>query len=79
MNLGKYLSSMIKPELDELKNVCNFTEDEERVFDELSKGRSRIQIAEKLSVSCTTVSNRAKTIQNKVSKAEKEGFCEKLE
>lgn len=30
MNLGKYLSSMIKPELEELKEVCNFTDDEKR-------------------------------------------------
>lgn len=76
MNLGKMLSSMIKPELDELREICNFTEEEQMVFNELSKGKSRVQIAEKLSVSCNTVSNRAKSILNKISKV-KEGLCGK--
>lgn len=71
MNLGKYLSSMIKPELEELKEICHFTDEEETVFDELSKGRSRIYVAEKYAWSCSTVSNRIKSIQNKISKAEK--------
>lgn len=70
MNLGKYLSSMIKPELDELKEICNFTEEEEVVFDELSKGRSRVYIASKHAISCSTVSNRIRSIQEKISKKE---------
>lgn len=72
MNLGKYLSSMIKPELDDLRQICNFTDEEEKVFNELSKGRSRIYVAEKYSLSCSTVSNRIKSIQNKIAKVEKE-------
>lgn len=68
MNLGKYLSSMIKPELDDLKKICNFTEEEEIVFNELSKGKSRVYIAEKYSLSCSTVSNRIKSIHNKILK-----------
>ena len=28
MRLGKYLSSLTKPELEELKNICNFTDEE---------------------------------------------------
>lgn len=74
MNLGKMLSSMIKPELEELKEICNFTDEEEKVFDELSKGKSRIYVAEKYSLSCSTVSNRIKSMQNKIAKAEKEGL-----
>lgn len=70
MNLGKYLSSMIKPELEELKEICNFTYEEEKVFEELSKGRSRVYIAVEYSISCSTVSNRIKSIQEKISKAE---------
>lgn len=77
MNLGKYLSSMIKPELDELRQICNFTDEEEKVFNELSKGRSRIYVAEKYALSCSTVSNRIKSIQNKIFKAEKERLHEK--
>lgn len=75
MNLGKYLSSMIKPELEELKEICNFTNEEEAVFDELSRGKSRIYVAEKYSLSCSTVSNRIKSIQTKIAKAE-EGLRE---
>lgn len=74
MNLGKMLSSMIKPELDELKEICNFTDEEEKVFDELSRGRSRIYVAEKYALSCSTVANRIRSIQNKILKAEKGGF-----
>lgn len=74
MNLGKMLSSMIKPELDDLRQICNFTDDEKAVFEELSRGRSRVYIAEKYSLSCSTVSNRIRNIQNKISKAEKEGL-----
>ena len=69
MNLGMYLSSMIKPELEELKKICNFTEEEEIVFDELSKGRSRLNIAEKHSLACSTVSKRIKSICDKIEKA----------
>lgn len=74
MNLGKQLSSMIKPELEKLKGICNFTDEEEIIFNELSKGKSKVQIAEKLSVSCSTISNRIKAIRVKISKAEKEGL-----
>lgn len=70
MNLGMLLSSKIKPELDELREICNFTDEEEIVFTELSKRRSKVYIAEKLSISCSTVSNRIKAIQIKVNKAE---------
>lgn len=69
MKLGKYLSEMIKPELEELKEICNFTEDEKNVFEELSKGRSRVYISEKYALSCSTVSNRIKNIQMKINKA----------
>lgn len=69
MNLVNFLSKMIKPELEELKRICNFTEEEELIFDELSKKRSRIYIADKYSLSCSTVSNRIKSIQEKIHKA----------
>lgn len=69
MSLGKYLSSLTKPELEKLKEICNFTDDEEAIFNELSKGRSRVFIAEKCAVSCSTVSNRIKCIQIKVFRA----------
>lgn len=69
--LGKYLSSLTKPELEELKELLNLTDDEEIVFNELSKGRSRVSVADKCMVSCSTVSNRIKGIQNKISRVRK--------
>lgn len=66
--LGKYLSSLTKPELEELKELLNLTDDEEIVFNELSKGRSRISVSDKCMVSCATVSNRIRCIQNKISR-----------
>lgn len=68
MNLGKYLSSMIKPELEELKEICNFTDDEKEVFDKLAKGQSVQEIALKSAVARSTVSNRIKSIQTKIKK-----------
>ena len=37
MRLGKYLSSLTKPELEELKEQLNLSDDELLVFDNLSK------------------------------------------
>ena len=45
MRLGKYLSSLTKPELESLKEQLNLTDDEELVFFHLSKGRSKEKIA----------------------------------
>jgi DNA-binding NarL/FixJ family response regulator len=68
MRLGKYLSSLTKPELEELKGLLNLTDDEEMVFIELSKGRSVIYIAEKCMVCTSTVDNRTKAIKYKMNK-----------
>lgn len=69
--LGKYLSSLTKPELEELKELLNLTDDEETVFNELSKGRSRVSVSDKCMVSCSTVSNRIRGIQSKISRVRK--------
>lgn len=66
--LGKYLSSLTKPELDKIKEELNLTDDEEIIFNELSKGRSRTKVAEICSVSTATVSNRIKDIKRKLNK-----------
>ena len=68
MRLGKYLSSLTKPELEELKENLNLTEDEMEVFIGLSKGRSKIRIADDCLVSVGTVSNRILSIRNKMSR-----------
>ena len=41
MRLGKYLSSLTKPELEELKEQLNLSDDELKVFNNLSKNRSK--------------------------------------
>ena len=38
MKLRSYLSSLTKPELEELKEQLNLAEDEELIFDNISKG-----------------------------------------
>lgn len=72
MRLGKYLSSLTKPELDFLKEQLNLTDDEEPVFLGLSKGRSKTRIAGDNMISISTVSNRIKAINIKITKISKE-------
>lgn len=68
MALGKYLSSLTKPELEELKELLNLTDEEREVFDKLSKGKSKISIADDCLVSVGTVANRISAIQSKVNR-----------
>lgn len=68
MRLGKYLSSLTKPELEELKEQLNLTDDEEMVFLQLSKGRSKTMVADNCGVSSPTIDNRIKCINNKIRK-----------
>ena len=71
MRLGKILSSLTKPELEELKENLNLTDDEIGVFQGLAKGRSKLKIAEDCLVSVSTVSNRIKAIQTKYDRLKK--------
>lgn len=66
--LGKYLSSLTKPELEELKEQLNLTDDEEMVFCQLSKGRSNVLTADNCRVSLSFVDSRIKSISAKVNK-----------
>lgn len=66
MRLGQYLSSLTKPELEEIKELLNLTDDEEQVFYHLSKGRSKIFIADKCMISTGTVDNKIKHIKAKI-------------
>ena len=68
MRLGKYLSSLNKPELEELKEQLNLTDDEEMVFCQLSKGRSNVTVADNCRVSSSFVDNRIKSISAKVNR-----------
>jgi DNA-binding NarL/FixJ family response regulator len=68
MGLGTKLSRLTKPELEELEKYLNLTDDEEMVFRELAKGKSRTAIADKCLVSASTISNRIKNIETKMSR-----------
>lgn len=62
MNLSKYKVS----ELEERRKEYIFTEDEEMVYGMLLKGKSRIQIADKMNVSVPTVDRRIRNIRAKL-------------
>lgn len=68
LRLGKYLSSLTKPELEELKEQLNLTDDEEMVFCQLSKGRSNVTVADNCRVSSSFVDSRIKSISLKVNR-----------
>lgn len=68
MRLGKYLSSLTKPELEELKEQLNLSDNELVVFDNLSKDRSKVTIADKCLVSVSTIDNRIKSINSKLNR-----------
>ena len=66
MRLGKYLSSLNKPELEELIAICNFTEEENVVVECLIKNRSYEEIAAVIKCSTATVGRRIAAIKYKV-------------
>lgn len=60
------LSKLTKPELEEILENANLTEDEEYVFKMLSKGKSLEQIAFEHAISTATVSRRIECIKKKI-------------
>lgn len=66
MRLGKYLSSLTKPEVERLRDELNLTEEEERIYNLLKKNKSIIEISDKLLLSESTLKRRIKDIQRKV-------------
>lgn len=71
--LGKYLSSLTKPELEELKDQLNLTDDEEMVFVQLSRGRSNILVADNCRISIRTVDSKIKSINIKLGRLRNSG------
>ena len=68
MRLGKYLSSLTKPELELIVKIANFTDDEQKIFELLAKDRSITQMATSLCVCERTINRRIKNIESKISK-----------
>ena len=68
MRLGKYLSSLTKPELEELEKFLNLTDDECIIFHLLSKNKSIIEISDKVGMSRRTTDRRINDVKRKVEK-----------
>lgn len=68
MRLGTYLSSLTKPELVELEEQLNLTDDEKIIFYAISKGKSREELSYLLVLSTRAIDRRIKCIKNKILK-----------
>lgn len=68
MRLGKYLSSMTKPELEEIRENCNLSYEDSIIFTMLSQNCSLTEISMKNQISLSTLKRRTKTIKEKVGK-----------
>ena len=68
MRLGKYLSSLTKPELEKLKELLNLTEDELEAFSMLAKGKTLVEVSMENRISVSTLKRRIEAIKRKVEK-----------
>ena len=75
MRLGKYLSGLTKPELEEIKDYCNFTDDEIQIFDMLSKKKSITEISFVVLMTERTISRRIQDISAKIER--RNTYCKK--
>ena len=64
------LSKLTKPELEEILENANLTEDEQIVFDLLSKRKTITEISLEISVCERTVNRRIQKIKNKINRLE---------
>ena len=67
-------SELTKPELDYFLENANFTEEEEKIFRMLSKGKSRSQVGVEISVSDSTIDRRIRDIKCKIARVG-DGIC----
>ena len=68
MRMGKFLSSLTKPELETIVTNANFTDDEQKIFEFLKKDKCIAEIAINLCVCERTINRRIKNIESKISK-----------
>lgn len=64
------LSELTKPELEKIRKNANFTEDEEKVFEMASRGKTIVEIADKMNVSELTVDRHIAKVKLKIKKLE---------
>lgn len=65
------LSFLSKEQSKEYKDKMNLTEDEEKIFDMLTKNYSVVKIADVMQMSTRTVDRRIKNIKTKMSVVDK--------
>ena len=68
MRMGKFLSSLTKPELETIVTNANFTDDEQKIFEFLKKDKCIAEIAINLCVCERTINRRIKNMESKISK-----------
>ena len=68
MRMGKFLSSLTKPELETIVTNANFTEEEQRIFELLKKDKCITEIAVNLCVCERKINRRIKNMESKISK-----------
>ena len=68
MRLGKYLSSLNKPEVEKRINICGFTQEEEKIIYLSFEGKSRVEIAQAVQISTRTLDRRILHIKDKILK-----------
>lgn len=66
MRLGKFLSILTKPELENLCGICNMSEDETTACQMLAVGKSIEQIRDQMQTSRSTVDRRISGAKRKV-------------
>lgn len=71
MRLGKYLSSLTKPELEELKEKCGFYDEELKIFEMKSHGCSNIEIADKMNTSLATINRRLRKVYDRIERCDR--------
>lgn len=68
MRIGKYLSTLTKPELEEIENKANFSDEEKTIYYMLSKKKSLTEISINNQISLSTLKRRINDIKWKVGK-----------
>ena len=68
MRIGKYLSTLTKPELEEIENKANFSDEEKTIYYMLSKKKSLTEISINNQISISTLKRRINNIKWKVDK-----------
>lgn len=66
MRLGQYLSSLTKPELEEIKEKLCLSDDEEIIFKMLARQKSITEISNYMNISEISVKRRCRKLNDKI-------------